>query len=345
MCHYRHRAHGDPFAWPGLTDITAHVDFTAMARGGRARGTRGRGLHGAGAVPARLRHPRRARRDRRARNRRRICAPRRRCRSLLSPAEMGELFKVLALAKSDDIAWPGFAIVDRRHRSVERRGPRTESPWKRRSPPTASSWARCRRVTRAIVRITPPSSSRRAARTSTRSASPGASSTPTSIAARTRSRRSASRAAIAWRRCFPTRSSSSPPTGRARSSAPSSCRCRRCSTATGLASLLADASPARRARLGAISARCWTRCARAAADRAPAWVLVDAAPDDEAAGYRALAPLIADASEARSGRRRRAGRPAGRSCTRPARRALPKGIQHTHFIRAMYATRWRTRGG
>jgi SAM-dependent MidA family methyltransferase len=35
---------------------------------------------------------------------------------LLSPAEMGELFKVLALAKSAGIAWPGFALGDRSHR-------------------------------------------------------------------------------------------------------------------------------------------------------------------------------------------------------------------------------------
>lgn len=31
MCHYRHRAHDDPFVYPGLQDITAHVDFTAVA--------------------------------------------------------------------------------------------------------------------------------------------------------------------------------------------------------------------------------------------------------------------------------------------------------------------------
>ena len=31
-CHYRHRFHGDPFFLPGLQDITAHVDFTAMSR-------------------------------------------------------------------------------------------------------------------------------------------------------------------------------------------------------------------------------------------------------------------------------------------------------------------------
>ncbi|TAK90666.1 MAG: class I SAM-dependent methyltransferase [Burkholderiaceae bacterium] len=31
MCHYRHHAHGDPFLYPGLQDITAHVDFSALA--------------------------------------------------------------------------------------------------------------------------------------------------------------------------------------------------------------------------------------------------------------------------------------------------------------------------
>jgi SAM-dependent MidA family methyltransferase len=31
ICHYRHRVHSDPFSWPGLTDISASVDFTALA--------------------------------------------------------------------------------------------------------------------------------------------------------------------------------------------------------------------------------------------------------------------------------------------------------------------------
>ena len=34
VCHYRHRAHGDPFLYPGLQDITAFVDFTALAEAG-----------------------------------------------------------------------------------------------------------------------------------------------------------------------------------------------------------------------------------------------------------------------------------------------------------------------
>lgn len=31
MAHYRHHAHADPFRWPGLQDLTAHVDFSAVA--------------------------------------------------------------------------------------------------------------------------------------------------------------------------------------------------------------------------------------------------------------------------------------------------------------------------
>ncbi len=33
-CHYRHRVHEDPFWYPGLSDITSHVDFTAVAEAG-----------------------------------------------------------------------------------------------------------------------------------------------------------------------------------------------------------------------------------------------------------------------------------------------------------------------
>ncbi|KFN43493.1 class I SAM-dependent methyltransferase [Arenimonas oryziterrae] len=34
VCHYRHHAHGDPFFLPGLQDLTAFVDFTALAEAG-----------------------------------------------------------------------------------------------------------------------------------------------------------------------------------------------------------------------------------------------------------------------------------------------------------------------
>jgi SAM-dependent MidA family methyltransferase len=38
VCHYRHRAHEEPFVWPGLCDITAWVDFSALAQAGREAG-------------------------------------------------------------------------------------------------------------------------------------------------------------------------------------------------------------------------------------------------------------------------------------------------------------------
>ncbi len=38
MCYYRHRVHPDPLFLPGLQDLTAHVDFTAVAEAGLAAG-------------------------------------------------------------------------------------------------------------------------------------------------------------------------------------------------------------------------------------------------------------------------------------------------------------------
>src|SRR5699024_6039740 len=38
MCHFRHRAHSEPLVYAGLQDITAHVDFTAMADAALAGG-------------------------------------------------------------------------------------------------------------------------------------------------------------------------------------------------------------------------------------------------------------------------------------------------------------------
>jgi len=115
MCHYRHRSHADPFVWPGLTDITAHVDFTAIARAAERGGLAVEGftsqsafLLGCGILDALA-----ASGEPTSTDYLRATAP---VQKLLSPAEMGELFKVIALSKSDAIAWPGFALADRRHR-------------------------------------------------------------------------------------------------------------------------------------------------------------------------------------------------------------------------------------
>ena len=111
MCHYRHHAHDDPFLWPGLQDITAHVDFTAIAdAGAEVMGyttqanflincgiTDLLGEVSPGDTAAYLPLANQAQR-------------------LMSPAEMGELFKVIAIGKNIDLALVGFGRGDQRHR-------------------------------------------------------------------------------------------------------------------------------------------------------------------------------------------------------------------------------------
>jgi SAM-dependent MidA family methyltransferase len=115
MAHYRHRAHTDPLRWPGLTDLTAHVDFTAIAEAGERAGlavagfaTQAAFLLGCGLLDrlAAVGPPE-------AVDYLRAAAA---VQTLTSPAEMGEHFKVLALARSDNIAWHGFALADMTHR-------------------------------------------------------------------------------------------------------------------------------------------------------------------------------------------------------------------------------------
>ena len=115
MGHYRHRAHADPLLWPGLSDLTAHVDFTAVAEAGVRAGldvagftTQAAFLLGCGILD-RLR-------DVGAPDTRDYLREASSVQTLLSPAEMGELFKVIALSCSDDIQWPGFGSSDMRHR-------------------------------------------------------------------------------------------------------------------------------------------------------------------------------------------------------------------------------------
>jgi len=108
-------------------------------------------------------------------------------------------------------------------------------------------------------------------------------------------------------------------------------------TATGLVALLADAQP--RVIVGSSDQLAALDEGRGAssADGGAAWVLVDAAGDDEARGYRAFGALVGGAS---------AAAPAAQVAAddlwtlmyTSGTTGLPKGIQHTHFIRAMYAT-------
>ncbi len=114
MCHYRHRAHDNPFVYPGLQDITAHVDFTAMADAALQAGFRVAGyttqahfLLEAGLMQ-------------------RLDAKRQsdevdylqhvnEVKRLTLPQEMGEIFKVMLLNRGSEVLPKGFTGRDLRH--------------------------------------------------------------------------------------------------------------------------------------------------------------------------------------------------------------------------------------
>ena len=113
-CHYRHRMHGDPFYLPGLQDITAHVDFSALAR---AAGDAGLALLGYANQAQFLVNcgitDLLARED--PSDAKRYLPAAAAAQKLLSPAEMGELFKVLAVGKGVPRPLLGFSSGDRAH--------------------------------------------------------------------------------------------------------------------------------------------------------------------------------------------------------------------------------------
>src|SRR5690606_28489851 len=112
-CHYRQQAHDDPFAHPGLEDITAWVDFTRVAEAGDAAGldvlghaTQTALLLGLGIEAGIAGAPDEPTRIRRAGE----------ARQLLMPQAMGENFKAIALGRTWDAPLSGFAHQDLRVR-------------------------------------------------------------------------------------------------------------------------------------------------------------------------------------------------------------------------------------
>lgn len=112
MCHYRHHAHGEPFFLPGLQDITAHIDFTAIVESGFAAGldllgytTQATFLLNCGLTEILARTP--------VDEYSNYLPQAQAAQKLISPAEMGDLFKVIALGKGIDEKLIGFAQGDR----------------------------------------------------------------------------------------------------------------------------------------------------------------------------------------------------------------------------------------
>ena len=113
MCHYQQRAHADPFARPGEEDITAHVDFSALAQaaseaGGQLLGysTQAQFLVNCGITDVLG--------QANVENALHYAPLAAEAQRLLSPAEMGELFKVLAVGTTDCPPLCGFSNGDRR---------------------------------------------------------------------------------------------------------------------------------------------------------------------------------------------------------------------------------------
>lgn len=113
LCHSHHRAHPDPYWYPGLQDITAHVDFTAVAEAGTQAGLRlagyttqahfligcgldrllARAAAGPNAMDALLG-----------------------AKQLVLPSAMGERFQVIGLDRGTTADWTGFSFRDLRDR-------------------------------------------------------------------------------------------------------------------------------------------------------------------------------------------------------------------------------------
>ena len=114
MCHYRHRAHGDPLILAGLQDITAHVDFTALAEAALESGLEVLGYTAqAQFLLATGLGERIAAVDQS--DMRRYLEMTQQVKKLTLPNEMGELFKVLALGRGYEGLLNGFMLQDRRH--------------------------------------------------------------------------------------------------------------------------------------------------------------------------------------------------------------------------------------
>lgn len=114
LCYFRHQAHGDPFKWPGLNDITAFVDFTAMAEGAFAGGLDVYGytnqaafLFNCGILDRLAERGDQTKPD--------YIRAARAVQRLTTPQEMGELFKVLAVGKGMAEPMLGFTRGNRLH--------------------------------------------------------------------------------------------------------------------------------------------------------------------------------------------------------------------------------------
>ena len=114
MCHYQHYAHTEPLINVGLQDITAHVDFTSIAYAGVNHGltlsgfcSQAQFLMNCGILEIMSQVS--------PQNMASYVPLAAAAQKLLSPAEMGDLFKVIAFSKNLEEPLIGFANGDKSH--------------------------------------------------------------------------------------------------------------------------------------------------------------------------------------------------------------------------------------
>ncbi len=114
MCHYQHLSHIEPLINVGLQDITAHVDFTSIAHAGVNNGLELSGfcsqtqfLMNCGILDAMS--------EVSPHDMARYAPLAAAAQKLLSPAEMGDLFKVITFSKNMESTLIGFVTGDKSH--------------------------------------------------------------------------------------------------------------------------------------------------------------------------------------------------------------------------------------
>lgn len=112
MCHYKHYVHNNPFYCPGLQDITSHVDFTAIADVAISKGleligytTQAQFLINCGITDLLA--------EISVENTSEYLPMANQLQKLVSPAEMGELFKVIAIGRNNQHPLIGFTNGDK----------------------------------------------------------------------------------------------------------------------------------------------------------------------------------------------------------------------------------------
>ena len=113
-CHFRHHAHNDPLIFPGIQDITAWVDFTALAEAANNAGADIAGYVNqaqfllGGGLQLELQHMMQSPRKRQIELSSQV-------KLLTLPGEMGENFKCLGISRGTIAQPSAFTTADRTH--------------------------------------------------------------------------------------------------------------------------------------------------------------------------------------------------------------------------------------